>query len=493
VHTDDKPVGAGAETLSSIEKRSIDHVPVSERRGRVWHQGPFWFTGNCNFFTIAIGFVGPALGLGFWPTCLASLLGLAFGTVFMALHATQGPDLGLPQMVQSRAQFGYRGVFLPLLATLFTFLGFNVIDTVLVSQGLQNLVGVPPLVSALALAAAAVLLATYGYDWLHRIFRVLFWLSLPAYLALSIAIATGHIAGSSSVTLESFTWVAFASQFAVAASYNITFAPYVSDYTRYLPPGQSPLLLMASVYLGAALSSIWLIALGAWLAVHLGASDGMIAIKIAGDQLFSGGGLLVIGISVLALAAAMGLNAYSGMLTVVTAVDSVRKLEPTRGLRVICILILAFVWLAIAWAIDESAIGALYTGLTVMLYLLAPWSAINLIDYFILRRRKYAIAELFTPTGIYGQWNKVGLFCYVVGLLVGVPFFSLPGVFVGPVAQLLGGADLAWLPELAVSAALYYLFMHRRDFSHEWALAEKELAAVDPAPEDQPAALDANR
>jgi len=104
-------------------------------------------------------------------------------------------------------------------------------------------------VSALALSGAAVLLAVYGYNWLHLIFRGLFWLSLPAYLILSIAISMGYITGHPSATAESFAWIAFASQFAVTASYNITFAPYVSDYTRYLPQGQSRSLLLASAIL----------------------------------------------------------------------------------------------------------------------------------------------------------------------------------------------------------------------------------------------------
>ena len=33
--------------------------------------------------------------------------------------------MGLPQMIQSRAQFGYRGVALALAATLFVFVGFT--------------------------------------------------------------------------------------------------------------------------------------------------------------------------------------------------------------------------------------------------------------------------------------------------------------------------------------------------------------------------------
>ena len=100
-----------------IETRSIDYVPENERHGRVWMQGPFWFLGNFQPFTVAIGFVGPLVGLSLGWTIVAAVLGILFGTLFMAAHASQGPKLGLPQMIQCRAQFGYRGVILPLIAT----------------------------------------------------------------------------------------------------------------------------------------------------------------------------------------------------------------------------------------------------------------------------------------------------------------------------------------------------------------------------------------
>lgn len=34
-----------------------------------------------------------------------------------------------------------------------------------------------------------------------------------------------------------------------------------------------------------------------------------------------------------------------------------------------------------------------------MLYLLVPWTAVNLTDYFFVRRGHYAIADLFTSNG----------------------------------------------------------------------------------------------
>ena len=91
-----------------IEVRSIDWVPDSERHGKLWHQAPLWFLGNLQYFSIPIGFIGPALGLSLWWTIVASILGIYVGTVFMAFHGSQGPRLGLPQVIQSRAQFGIR-------------------------------------------------------------------------------------------------------------------------------------------------------------------------------------------------------------------------------------------------------------------------------------------------------------------------------------------------------------------------------------------------
>ena len=74
----------------SIEHKSIDHIAEHERHGKVIDQVPFWFLGNFHFFTIAIGFVGPSMGLSFGLTSLAGALGILFGTLFVAFHASQG-------------------------------------------------------------------------------------------------------------------------------------------------------------------------------------------------------------------------------------------------------------------------------------------------------------------------------------------------------------------------------------------------------------------
>jgi purine-cytosine permease-like protein len=330
-----------------IESKSIDYVHEHERHGRVIDQGPFWFLGNFHFFTIAIGFVGPSMGLGFAATSVAGALGILFGTLFVAFHASQGAELGLPQMIQSRAQFGFRGVTLVLIGTLFTFLGFNVADTVLTAQGLHGILGWNESATTLGAAVIATVLAVYGHDWLHRTFRWCFYLSMPLYTFLTLAIMLGKVPAGH-VAAGHFTWVAFIAQFAASASYNITYAPSVSDYSRYLPRDTAPGAIIAAV---------------------------------------------------------MGLNAYSGMLTVVTAVSSLGGLQHLpAALRHASILALAAVWVAVSLIINSSAIALLFAVLTIMLYLLVPWTSVNLVDYFFVRHGRYAVTHLFMPEGIYGEW-----------------------------------------------------------------------------------------
>ena len=452
----------------AIEARSIDYVPADERHGKVWQQGPFWFLGNFQFFTIAIGFLGPSLGLTLGLSVLAGALGIVFGTFFMAFHATQGATLGLPQMIQSRAQFGYRGVVVVIVASLFTFMAFNVVDTILIDGGLSGIFGWNATAVGIGVTLLAAALAVYGHDWLHIVFRVLFVISLPFYVILTIGIVSGG-AGGAEPTTGGFTLAGFMTMFVAAAAYNITYAPYVSDYSRYLPARTRTFPIVAAVFLGASSSAIWLIAIGAWLGSHLGATDGLVALRDAGDAVFPGLGLLLAVLSVLALIATMGLNAYSGMLSGVTAVDSVRSITPGRRIRVVTILVLAVVWAVIGIGFGGNVLDALSTALIYMLYLLVPWTAINLVDFFAVRRGHYAITDLFTPTGIYGAWGWRGLVSYVVGLVAMVPFAVLPAYpeYTGVVAGLLGGVDFSIVVGLVVSGVLYLVLCRSLDLAAE--------------------------
>jgi purine-cytosine permease-like protein len=244
-----------------------------------------------------------------------------------------------------------------------------------------------------------------------------------------------------------------------------------------LPRNTPPHRIIVAVFLGATSAAIWLISLGAWLATRIGASDGLVALHDAGNSLFAGFGILMALASVTALAATMGLNAYSGMLTVVTALNSMFALRPTLRLRMLAILGVSAGWIAATFAITTNAIALLFATLTIMLYLLVPWTSVNLVDYFFVRRGRYAITHLFMPKGIYGAWGMRGLAAYLIGFVATVPFFVLPDVYTGPAARALGGVDVGWVVGLVVSGGAYFLFSRSLDLSAErGAIAESEQA-----------------
>jgi len=472
------PATADRGLVGQIEVHSIDWIPESERHGKPWLQSMLWFLGNLQYFTIPIGFVGPSLGLSLGWSILAGVLGIGVGTLFMAFHATQGPVFGLPQMIQSRAQLGYRGVIVALIATLFTYLAFNVADQVLMASGLHAAFGWSADLVAVATAVIAAVLAIFGYDWVHRVFRFLLVVSLPCYAIISVAILIGRDGGTTPAHPGGFLFVAFMTQFSVAAAYNITYAPYVSDYSRYMPKETSAKGIIAAVFFGASGSAVWLIALGAWMASRLGVSDGLVGLRESGNNIARPLGDVTAILSATSLLATMGMNAYGGMLTVLTGIDSFKKIRASRAARIITVLVLTAVWFVIGKALSGgSAVNTVLNSLTLMLYLLVPWTALNLVDFFFVRRGHYAITDIFSPKGVYHAWAWRGLTAYAAGFAAEIPFMVLPPIaglsYTGPFpAHVSNGVDYSWLVGLVVSGTVYWVLSRSLDLTREKAAIE---------------------
>ncbi len=451
--------------MSVIEGRHLGRVPDSEWHGKVWRQGPFWFLGNFQPFTRALAFFGPVVGLnGLW-TSVAGIAGILFGAMFMAAHAAQGPTLGLPQMIQSRAQFGYSGVILPVIATTLTFVGFNVVTVVIIKQGLFSIFGWNADLVAVAVSIIAASLAIYGHDWIHKVVLSVFWVSLPLWIVLTLAILFGA-AGGHGPAVGGFSAVGFFSMFTVAASYNITYAPCVSDYSRYLARDTSRRQLTTAVFLGAVGSPIWLIPVGAWMATRLRVSDALTGIDLAGNAALSHLGTVLALVAVAALVAAMGISAYSGMLSTVTIMDSIRPVRSRRTIRVVTIIGLALAWFILGAALT-NATTVLNDWLILMLYLLAPWTSVNLVDFYFVRHGKFAVTDLFTPTGVYGRWGLRGIFAYLIGIAVEIPFMFIPNVYEGPGATWLRGVDISWIVGLVVAGSVYVFSARHLDRASE--------------------------
>ena len=464
-----------------LEVRSIDYVPLNERHGKVSHIGPLWFVSNAQIATLAVGLISITTGGNLVWSLIAIALGVLIGTLFMAAHSSQGPQLGLPQMIQSRPQFGYIGALLVWLFAYLQYAGFNIFNTILAGQAIKESLNVgSPNLWFWVVTIVAVVIALFGYDLIHAFERYLTYLTI-AMLAL-LTIAAFHLTvPAGTFNLGDFHLVPFLGQLGVAAGYQISWAIYVSDYSRYLPPAKGR-GTFAWTFWGSALGGIWVMFLGAFIASAAGENfEAISSIKSTADQLFGGFGAIALFVAALGLLSVTALNMYGGSLTLISSMDSLRPIRPTLKLRVITIAVTALISVILANLASEDFLANFNDFLLLVLYFFIPWTAVNLTDYFVVRKGHYAIAEIFKADGIYGRWGWPGIIAYLVGFVVMIPFFSAGKLFVGPVAHAIDGADISLFIGLPVSAFLYWLLTRRIDVDAETRLAKAEADALEEA------------
>jgi NCS1 family nucleobase:cation symporter-1 len=456
-----------------LEVRSIDYVPLTERHGKLWHLGPLWFMSNAQIATLAVGVTSVVSGGNLVWSLIAILLGVVLGTFFMAAHSAQGPQLGLPQMIQSRPQFGYVGAILVWAFAYLQYAGFNVFNTLLASDALDDTVHGGTKLWIVVVTVLSVVAAVVGYDFIHRMEQGLTYGFLVLFGILSVVLFTlSYPAGS--FDLGGFKTVPFLLQFSVVAGYQISWAIYVSDYSRYLPPDVTVRKTFYWTYGGSGLGAAWIMCIGAALAAWAGASfDTIPSLQASGDKVFDGFGAIILIFSALGLISVCALNLYGGSLTLLSAADSFKRIQPTLRVRVITIGFTGLLSLVGALASTEKFQENFENFLLLVLYLFIPWTAVNLVDYFIVRHGHYAIAEIFNPDGIYGRWGWRGIVSYLVGFVAMIPFFST-GLFSGWVANAAKGADFSLFVGLPVSGILYYVLCRNIDVDAEAALARQE-------------------
>ena len=464
--------------VSFIEQHSIDYVPLAERHGKVWHLWPVWFSGDAHLATVATGVVGIALGGSFAWMAIAVIAGSAFGTFFMAFHSTQGPQLGLPQMIQSRPQFGYIGALLVWGVALIAYIGFNAFNQVLAAQTMHAIYDVPPGPTLIGFTLLSLVLAVAGYDLIHLAQRYLAYLLIGALLIFSAAVIA-----KAPLTLvpapAEFRAVPFLAQFFAAAAYQISWSIYVSDYSRYLPRDVRVSASFWWTYFGAFVGGSWTMLVGTVAAALFPKLEVAAAMRDATDSFLPGFGTPLLLCSLLGLVTITSVNFYGASLTLLSVLDSLRPSRPTLAKRLIALVVAAVAASVLAAASTENFVAKFGAFLSVLLYLFTPWTAINLVDFYWVRKGHYSVREIFNPHGMYGRWNWRGLLAYGVGFVAMIPFFSTD-IYVGPIARRLGGADLAMLVGLPVAALVYVAACRSLDLQEDRRRAEQADAGLDP-------------
>jgi NCS1 family nucleobase:cation symporter-1 len=441
-----------------IERHAIEHIPESERHGRPWNLFTLWFASNVQINALVTGALAVYVGLDLPWAIVAILVGNLAGGIFMAYHSVQGSQLGVPQMIQSRAQFGFRGAVLPMAITIIMYLGFAIEGGVLAGQTIANWIGAPIWVGIVIFNVVLLVIALIGYDLIHSVSKVLTVISAVVFAALFVSLASdlGSVPAGQPVT-----WQTVLLAISIYASWQITWAPYVSDYSRYLPKETPLRKTFWYTYLGSALGASFAMMIGAFAVFVAGDAFGAGAVGFLSGRFPGLEGLLIIAL-LLSIVPAGAEGPYGAFLTGLAAASErgVSRAD-TPAVRAAFVTVFTIVATVIAVAASEDLLATFTNVILFVLYLLVPWTAINLTDYYIVRRGRYSIPELFKRDGLYGFINWRAVILYLVTIAIELPFINTP-LYQGPISVALDGADLAWILGLVIPTVGYYVLVPRR-------------------------------
>jgi NCS1 family nucleobase:cation symporter-1 len=454
-----------------VEQHHVDVIPESARHGRPRDQFTLWFAANANVVNVTLGALAILFGLNLFWAIVAIVVGNVLGMLLTALHAWQGPKLGVPQMIQSRGQFGFYGASFILLAAIVLDVGYLAASQVLQGDALHLLVSsvsVPLWIFIVTLPAVA--LAIFGYKWIHQAQKF-----MTAIFAVVIVVALIQAAVYGSVLpADRGTHLSSGPIFIATVGLffmnMLSWAIYVSDYSRYLPKNVSFSRTFWAIFLGNVVSTTLFAALGAWIAsmVATGTENPLGALaKVSGLWI-----MFFMGISQIP---GDTLNAYSGMMAFAGLFTNSKRFMAAQSRQVVRITGILIIFLAgtiLAMIGYKSFLQSFENFIGVLLFFFVPWSAINLVDYYIVKRGRYDVASFFTPNGSYGRFQWWACVCYVITLGVQVPFLDQT-FYVGPFVKSLGGADISWIVGFAVASLLYLA-------GAKWVGARQGSPAVDP-------------
>ena len=409
--------------VTAVEPGGVEFIPLEERHGSPVHLLWTWASPNLEFATVFVGVIGTLFfGLSFTQAALAIVIGTALGATTHGYLSTMGPRTGLPQMVASRSAFGFWGNALPaVMSSVMAGIGWFAVNSVSGALALSSLTDLPKVASLLVIVGVQVVVAFFGYNFVHLFERFAFPVLAVIFLVAIVIVFTRADPGApgGGGGFGGFMLLASAS-FGYAAGWN----PYASDYSRYLAPDTSRTKVALYAGLGIFLSCTALELAGA-AAVTAG-PDAFLGNPTTAftDLLPTAIGQLTLLAIALGAVCANVLNIYSGSM----AFLALEIRLPSHIRRALVASVFGLIGFFVAWSGLSDAGHKYESFLLVIAYWVAPWLGVVLTDR-LLRRGTLTAGTMLTL----GYRNWAGPVAFVVATVVSVWLFCDQTRYVGPV------------------------------------------------------------
>ncbi|WP_052947491.1 purine-cytosine permease family protein [Aneurinibacillus tyrosinisolvens] len=469
---------------SSIETRGVDIIPENERNSKASNVFYVLCGSQFAFGIMAIGSLPIVFGLGWWAAFWAITVGLAIGSLVIGPIAILSQRTGTNGALASGAHFGVKGRVVGSVLNIVIAMGFYALMVWTGAQafvsGAHRLFGWPEgtgtlLIGCIVISAITATVAIMG----HKIV-VLFEKIGTYFVGAIVILSLFTFASQFNVSYEGGKyvlggfWPTWFLAMLVVASVPISYAPFVGDYSRYVPNANSSTKLAWATSLGMFV--------GCWLAM-LPASYMMSTVKDLSIPFVTGiiGGSPSWWVAPLALAGIFG-SLPNGGLCLYSAGLSLETLGWTLK-RVTTTIIMAAIGfiLVLIGVFDVSDMIHLIDAFVIIIIVgVSPWLAINLVGHYLVKGR-YEPLDLHISSPSSSYWYSSGfnisaVVSWAIGLVVGL-LFTGTSVFTGPLVQVVGGIDLSFTSSAVVGALLYYIL--RKIFPYDLKEVNSEITQND--------------
>jgi NCS1 nucleoside transporter family len=439
--------GTYGDKVIAVEPGGAEFIPLNERHGRPLQLFWTWTSPNMEFATVFVGLLGILLGLSFWETFIAIVIGTALGSITQGILSTSGPQYGVPQMVLSRRGFGYWGNALPAgINSVVAGIGWFAVNSVSGALALNALTHLPEVLCLLIVVALQLAVAFLGYNLIHAFERYAFPVLVIIFLIASAWTLSKAHPGATHQTIPGAFLIELGATFGYAVGWN----PYASDYTRYFKPDADKKAIAFWAGLGLLLSCV--------LLETVGAAAGTIAGVVSNANPTAGWtGIFPTWLRDLTLLAiviggiaANALNIYSGAISF-TAIGF--KL-PLAARRAIVALGFGAIGFFVGWAGLHNAGEDYNNFLLIIAYWIAPWLAVMFCDMYLRRRQDPAQIERLLFNRRYTNW--AGPVAMLVGAGISIWLFSNQTKYIGLVpTHAPGTGDLTFEVGFVLTAVIY--------------------------------------
>jgi NCS1 family nucleobase:cation symporter-1 len=415
--------GEYGEKVAAVEPGGIEEIPDGERHGKPTQLLWTWTSPNLEFATVFVGALGViAFQLSVWQSLAAIALGNGLGALGQAVLSARGPKYGVPQMVLSRAPFGFLGNILPAgIMSVTGGIGWFAVNSVSGTFALSSLTHLPDVASLLIIVLIQIAVAFFGHNLVQAFERYAFpFLAIVFLIACFVSLSKADLGKAHGTGGVGGFLLMTAAVYGYAAGWN----PYAADYARYLPRDVSSKSVALYAGLGLFVSTTFLEFVGAASSAAWDPNSNPTTAWISNMPTVIAK-LTLLAIVVGSIAANV-LNIYSGSLAFLTVGIKIKA----HLRRAITATVFGVAGFFLAWSALKNPANNYENFLLIISYWLGPWLGVFLADQF-LRKGRRVDGLLFSRS----HENWIAPVIFLVALVVSVWLFSNQAKYTGPIPK----------------------------------------------------------